>query len=187
MNLKRTYLWVVSTLSGAYLLVCALSQEKYVSIQQKNINASSEQLAGLIADFDYWKQWYPDAMDTTVVDSIVGFPFNVGHELTLNRHGVEERFQLKYMLSDSSQVDEIFIQRLIARDGQEKGWMKFSFKEMERGNTQLTLEMEQGNIPFLFRGMIAMMQSTNPLVKHNVLCLDRLDRLINGEMGLINE
>jgi hypothetical protein len=32
-----------------------------------------------------------------------------------------------------------------------------------------------------------MMQSTNPLVKHNLLCLDRLDRLINGEMDLINE
>lgn len=174
-------------LTGAYLLVCAFSQEKYVSIQQKSMNASSEQLAGLIADFDYWKQWYPDAMDTSVVDSIAGFPFNVGHELTLNRHGIEERFQLKYMLSDSSQVDEIFIQRVIAQNGQEKGWMKFSFKEMEKGSTQLILEMEQGNIPFLFRGMIAMMQSTNPLVKHNVLCLDQLDRLINGEIGKITE
>lgn len=174
-------------LTGAYLLVCTFSQEKYVSIQQKNMNASSEQLAGLIADFDYWKQWYPDAMDTSVVDSISGFPFNVGHELTLNRHGIEERFQLKYMLSDSSQVDEIFIQRVIAQNGQEKGWMKFSFKEMEKGSTQLILEMEQGNIPFLFRGMIAMMQSTNPLVKHNVLCLDQLDRLINGEIGKITE
>ncbi len=180
-------MWVVAVLSATYIVICSLSQEKYVSVQSKNINASSEQLAGLIADFHYWKQWYPDAMDTMVVDSISGFPFNVGHELTLNRHGVEERFQLKYMLSDSTQVDEIFIQRVIAQNGQEKGWMKFSFKETEKGSTQLKLEMEQGDIPFLFRGMIALMQSTNPLVKHNVLCLDQLDRLINGEIGVISD
>ena len=182
MNIKWTYLWVVISLFSGYVLLCFLGPVTYYSKQERVIEASSTQLAGLIGDFHYWSEWNPDVLDTSNIVSIDGAPFVVGHQMVLKRRGVPEELQLKFMFSDSSVVDQIFIQRLTDITDNDKGWVKFTFAHPSPGNTHLTIEMEQGSIPFLFRGMIWMMQSSHPLDDYNQLCLENLQRLISGEI-----
>ncbi len=182
MNIARTYLWVVLSLFSVYILLCYWGPVTYHSKKERKIEASSNQLSGLIADFHYWEEWNPDLLDTTHVVSIEGEPFVVGHRLTLTRRGVPEELQLKYMLSDTAVVDEIFIQRSIDSIDVDKGWVKFIFKNQTKESTLLTIEMEQGTIPFFFRGMIWMMQSAHPLDDYNQSCMDNLERLTNGEI-----
>ena len=184
MKLKTTYFIVAAILVIIYVTLCFFGPVKYVAKQSKKLNASSVQLSGLIGDFNYWKEWNPDVLDTTNKYEIQGLPFTVGHEMKMNRYGVDEKLTLRYMFSDSAKVDEIFIQRVTLSQEENKGWMKFTFGEAPKSMTVLTIEMEQGEIPFLFRGMIWMMQSANPLDKHVQACLENMDRLVNGEINL---
>jgi hypothetical protein len=184
MNLKRTYFIVTLALVVFYTLMCVLGSEDYVSESSIEIHAGNGQVAWMVADFHNWHKWQQNIKEDEIEPIITGEAMMAGHAMMLPNGERNERFTLKAIYAQPSWVDQIYFERDVWVNGQktpaESGNLMFEIYSAKSGNVGLRCKIQQGKVPFLFRGMIFVLGGNDQLNRWNEANLLSIKKVLEG-------
>ena len=185
MNLKRTYFIVSLALVVFYTLMCILGEDDYVSDRVVEIHAGNGQVAWMVADFHNWSKWQKDIMngDSSAL-TFAGEAMMAGHEMSLVKESTQERFVVKAIYAQPNWVDQVCLERSSRVEGKgdwvESGSLRFEISNGRAGHVALRCIIQQGKVPFWFRGMIFLLGGNDQLNRWNEDNLTQIKAVLEG-------
>lgn len=145
----------------AYLACCLLGPKSFNTEQSVTIKAPPQKVYGLISDFNQWKSWSPWVKrDPEMKSTIEGQPGVAGHKQT---------WESKSEGSGSQVMIELKPDAYVKTELRFKDWDEPSYAEMMltpvTDGTEMKWNMKGSDIPFMFRGVMLVMDGPGRLVK----------------------
>jgi hypothetical protein len=154
-SLLRTYAWVIVMIVMSYAALCLIGPDKYVSSQTIKIRCSNQRLAWALSDFHEWKNWFKDwDAEDSVHFEIIGEPMMAKHGVVFQHNGMSQSMEIKAIYASLDSVDLIQIQRSVRSLEEPDALIQFHLSEDDKGMAVVSCSLEQGEIPWPFRGAI---------------------------------
>ncbi len=160
MKAIKVTLLILVILAGAWLVLCLMGPKTFDTERSIAINAPSEVIYPIVNEFEQWAQWSPwEKQDPQMQKQLSGPAAGVGATMAWQSE-VSGNGSMKIIEAEPFRR---LVTELRFEGFDEPSQSAFIF-EADAGKTKLTWTMEAGEVPFIFRGFMAIM---NPVASIN--------------------
>lgn len=155
----KMFVRIFGILIIVYLACCVLGPKSFNTEQSITVNASPQKVYALVSDFNQWKGWSPWAKrDPEMKSTIEGQPAMVGHKQSWVSDSEGEGSQTMIELKQDAYVKT----ELRFKDWDEPSYAEMFITPASSG-TEIKWNMKGSNIPFIFRGLMMIMNGPGKL------------------------
>ncbi len=157
----KTFVKIFGVLLLAYLACCFFGPKSFNTEKSVTINASPQAVYALVSDFNQWKSWSPWVKrDPEMKSTIEGQAGVVGHKQSWESDSEGTGSQVMIELKPDAYVKT----ELRFKDWDEPSYAEMMISPTE-GGSELKWTMKGSNIPFMFRGVLFIMNGNGRLEK----------------------
>ncbi len=180
MRFLKVFLLLLLAIVAAYLVFCIMGPKDLNLSKSVTIGASPSAVFEEIRDFARWKSWSPWALrDSAMSNEYEGEPGTVGHL---------QRWESRTEGSGTQTILEVRVNEFIRTELQFKDWSESSFSnwliEPAGDSTRVTWTMEGGELPFMIRGLAAIMGMRSGIEKDYADGLNNLKSVVESRPAI---
>lgn len=183
MKFVKVILLLAVLLVGVWIVLCFVGPAAIRTERSVQINAQPEVVFGLVNDLQVWEAWSPwQGKDSTMVTTLTNPSVGMGATMSWTSKAMGNGS----MQITQSQPFAFIATTLVFSDFDGESYANFTFKKEGEG-TEVSWNMDGSEIPFLFRGFLALMDPISAINKDYDEGLASLKTLAESQPPLVIE